>query len=67
MGVYVYSKLHWKIHIQLLRCKLFKIISVFHKFKNKLNDSALLIIFESLCMSCMHKRYEHVGVIDKSI
>ena len=53
LGVYVDSKLNWKIHIHSLRCKLSKIISVFHKLKNKLNASALLILFKSLFMSSL--------------
>ena len=47
LGVYVDSKLNWKRHIHSLRCKLSKIVSVFHKLKNKLNSSALLILFKS--------------------
>ena len=47
---WVDSKLNWKRYIYSLRCKLFKIISVFHKLKNKLNASALLIVFMSLFM-----------------
>ena len=53
LGVYVDSKLNWKRNIHSLRCKLSKIISVFHKLKNKLNTSALLIIFKSLFISSL--------------
>ena len=50
LSVYVDSKLNWKRHIRLLRCKLSKIISFFHKLTNKLNESALLIILKSIFM-----------------
>ena len=50
VGVYVDSKLNLKRHIHSLRRKLSKIISLFHKFKNKSNSSTLLIIFKSVFM-----------------
>ena len=53
LGVYVDYKLNWKKDIHSLRCKLSKIISVFHKLKNKLNASTLLILCKSLFMSSL--------------
>ena len=66
LGVYVDSKLNWKRHIHSLRCKVSKIISIFHKLKNKLNASALLIVFKYLFISSLSICIQILGQAYKS-
>ena len=42
LGVYVDSKLNWKRHIHSLRCKLSKIISVFHTLNSNMGSSVYI-------------------------